>query len=100
MGIPFSVNTNRFDPYKAYRFLVYFGTSTTPVAAVSKISMLKRSSDVIEYKEGGNAIILKGLGRTKYEPITLERGVTYDTDFQDLGRRDPEAGQRRGDDTR
>ena len=44
---------------------------------------MKRSSDVIEYKEGGNAIILKGLGRTKYEPITLERGVTHDTDFED-----------------
>jgi phage tail-like protein len=77
----FPVNTGRFDPYKTYRFLVYFGTSTTPVAAVSKVTALKRSSDVIEYKEGGNAIILKGLGRTKYEPITLERGVTQDTDF-------------------
>ncbi len=83
MGKPFTVNTNRFDPYKAYRFLVYFGTSTSAVAAVSKVSSLKRSSDVIDYKEGGNPIILKGLGRTKYEPITLERGVTYDTDFQD-----------------
>ena len=83
MGKPFSVNINRFDPYKAYRFLVYFGTSTTPVAGVSKVSSLKRSSDVIEYKQGGDAITLKGLGRTKYEPITLERGVTYDSDFQD-----------------
>jgi phage tail-like protein len=82
MGKPFSVNTKRFDPYKTYRFLVYFGTSTTPVAGVSKVSGLKRSSDVIEYKEGGNAITLKGLGRTKYEPITLERGVTYDSDFE------------------
>jgi phage tail-like protein len=36
---------------------------------------------VIEYKEGGNPIILKGLGRTKYEPITLERGLTQDLDF-------------------
>jgi phage tail-like protein len=73
---------NRFDPYKAYRFLVYFGASTTPVAAVSKVGMLKRSSDVIDYKEGGNAIIRKGLGRTKYEPITLERGLTQDPTFQ------------------
>ena len=77
----FSVNTQRFDPYKSYRFLVYFGQSTTPVAAVSKITALKRTTDVIEYKEGGNNIILKGLGRTKYEPVTLERGVTYDSDF-------------------
>jgi phage tail-like protein len=81
MGKPFTVNINRFDPYKSYRFLVYFGTSTSPVAAISKVGGLKRSSDVIEYKEGGNAVILKGLGRTKYEPITLERGVTHDTDF-------------------
>jgi phage tail-like protein len=83
MGKPFTVNINRYDPYKSYRFLVYFGTSTSPVAAVSKVSGLKRSSDVIEYKEGGNAIILKGLGRTKYDPITLERGVTHDSDFSD-----------------
>jgi phage tail-like protein len=77
----FSVNTTRFDPYKSYRFQVFFGTSTTAVAAVSKITALKRTSDVIEYKEGGNPVILKGLGRMKYEPITLERGVTQDLDF-------------------
>ena len=77
----FTVNTSRFDPYKNYRFLVYFGTSTSPVAAVSKVTGLKRSSDVIDYKEGGNGIIRKGLGRTKYEPVTLERGVTHDTEF-------------------
>ena len=81
MGKPFTVNINRYDPYKTYRFLVYFGTSTSPVAAVSKVSALKRSSDAIEYKEGGSQIILKGLGRTKYEAITLERGVTEDMDF-------------------
>ncbi len=52
------------------------------MAAVSKVSGLKRTSDVIDYTEGGNAIILKGLGRMKYEPITLERGVTFDTDFE------------------
>jgi phage tail-like protein len=80
----FPVNPTRFDPYKSYRFLVYFTTSspTVPVAAVSKVTGLKRSSDVIEYKEGGNAIILKGLGRTKYEPITLERGITQDKTFE------------------
>jgi phage tail-like protein len=83
MSKPFSVNTRRFDPYKNYRFLVYFGDSTKPVAGVSKVGGLKRSSDVIDYKEGGNSIILKGLGRTKYEPITLERGVTHDKDFEE-----------------
>jgi phage tail-like protein len=78
----FPANINRFDPYKTYRFLVYFPKSTTPVAAVSKVTGLKRSSDVIEYKEAGNAVILKGLGRMKYEPVTLERGVTQDKDFE------------------
>jgi phage tail-like protein len=82
VSIIFPVNVHRFDPYKSYRFLVYFGTSTTPVAAVSKVTAIKRSSDVIEYKEGGNAVILKGLGRTKYEPVTMERGVTYNHDFE------------------
>ena len=78
----FPVNMNRYDPYKNYRFLVYFGEGTDPVAGVSKVSGLKRSSDVIDTKEGGNPVILKGLGRTKYEPITLERGVTHDDEFE------------------
>ncbi|MBK8460548.1 MAG: phage tail protein [Micropruina sp.] len=82
MPKPFSVNVSRFDPYKSYRFLVYFDTSTAPVAGVSKVSALKRSHDVVEYKEGGNAIIRKGIGRAKYEPITLERGVTHDDTFE------------------
>jgi phage tail-like protein len=79
----FPVNPGRFDPYKSYRFLVYFGASTSPVAGVSKVGALKQSADVIDYKEGGNAIIRKGLGRTKYDPITLERGLTQDTAFAD-----------------
>jgi phage tail-like protein len=82
MPKPFSVNVTRFDPYKSYRFLVYFDTSTSPVAGVSKVGSIKRSNDVVEYKEGGNAIIRKGLGRQKYEPITLERGVTHDDSFE------------------
>jgi phage tail-like protein len=82
MSKPFPANASRFDPYKNYRFVVYFGKSTTPVFGVSKVGGLKQSSDVIDYKEGGNAIILKGIGRTKYEPITLERGLTQDKDFE------------------
>lgn len=80
---PFSVNTNRYNPYSAYRFLVYFMPSTNSVAGVSKVGGLKRSSAPIEYKEGGNPIVLKGLGRTTYDAIQLERGVTYSTDFQE-----------------
>lgn len=83
MGSTFSVNIGRADPYKSYRFLVYFDPSTTPVAAVSKVTALKRMTDPIEYKEGGYDIIVKGKGRTKYEPVTLERGITFDSDFLD-----------------
>jgi len=83
MSKPFSVNTYRFDPYKNFRFLVYFGQSSKPVLGVSKITGFKRTSDVIEYKEGGNSIIRKGLGRTKYDPLMLERGVTHDSEFED-----------------
>jgi phage tail-like protein len=81
MGQIFPANLNRFSPYATYRFLVYFGKSTTPVAAVSKVGAIKRSSPPIEYKEGGNAIILKSLGRTTYDPIQLDRGITQDADF-------------------
>ncbi|MGO9152909.1 phage tail protein [Mycobacterium sp.] len=79
---PFSVNVSRFDPYKTYRFLVYFDTSTSPVAGVSKVTAIKRSADVIEHKVGGDNLIRKGLGRTKYEPITLEQGVTFEDSFE------------------
>ncbi|MBD0327661.1 MAG: phage tail protein [Pyrinomonadaceae bacterium] len=78
----FSVNLTRFSPYPNFRFLVYFGTSTTPVAAVQKVGGLKRKTDVISYKEGGNPIERKSMGRTTYDPITLDRGLTHDTDFE------------------
>jgi phage tail-like protein len=78
----FPANTNRFDPYKNYLARVYFEQSSTPVAGISKVGGLKRSSDAIEYKEAGNLLIRKGLGRTKYEAITLERGLTQDKDFE------------------
>lgn len=81
MGKPFTVNLTRSMPYPSNLFLIYFGTSTSPAALVSKITGMKRMTDVIEYKEGGNPIILKGPGRTKYDPITLERGISQDADF-------------------
>ena len=83
MGKPFDVNIERFDPYKTFRFLVFFGTATAPVAGISKVGGLKRSADVIEYKQGGDAIVRKGLGRSKYDAVTLERGVTHDPEFED-----------------
>ena len=83
MGKPFSVNINRFDPYKISAFLVYIGDSVTPVAGVSKVTGLRVISDPITYHLGGNRIPLVGIGRSRYEPITIERGLTHDKDFED-----------------
>jgi phage tail-like protein len=77
----FTKNPNRIDPYKNFKFRVKWGS--TYVAGVSKVTALKRTTEVIEYREGGdNSSPHKTPGRTKYEPITMERGVTHDTDFE------------------
>ena len=79
----FSVNALRFDPYKNFKFRVFWEGVNTPVAGISKVSALKRSTEVVEHREGGDPSSgRKSPGRTKYEPITLERGVTHDPDFE------------------
>jgi phage tail-like protein len=78
----FSVNPTRFDPYKNFKFRVKWDGRY--VAGVSKVSALKRSTEVIEHREGGDpSTMRKSPGRTSFEPITLERGVTHDTAFED-----------------
>jgi phage tail-like protein len=73
----------RFDPYKNFKFRVKFGNSSVYVAGVSKISALKRTTAMVEHREGGDpSTSYKSPGLTKYEAITLERGVTHDTDFE------------------
>jgi phage tail-like protein len=80
---PFSKQPLRHDPYKGHRFRVKFGTSTDYVAGVSKISSLKRTTEVVTHREGGDpSMSRKSPGRNNFEPITLERGVTHDTDFE------------------
>jgi phage tail-like protein len=79
--VQFSVNTNRFDPYKNFKFRVRWDGRY--VAGVSKVSALKRSTELVEHREGGNpSTSNKSPGRTKYDAITLERGVTHDTEFE------------------
>jgi phage tail-like protein len=79
----FSVNAERFDPYKNFKFRVFWENSTTPVAGISKVSALKRTTEVVEHREGGDpSSSRKSPGRTKYEAITLERGVTHDLEFE------------------
>ena len=77
----FSVNAQRFDPYKNFKFRVKWDGRY--VAGVSKVGALKRSTEVVEHREGGDpSSSRKSPGRTKYEAITLERGVTHDTEFE------------------
>ena len=74
---------DRFDPYKNFKFLLKFEGQTAPVAGLSKISSLKRTTEVVKHREGGDpSSSRKSPGRTEYEPITLERGVTHDKDFE------------------
>lgn len=81
----FTVNANgratRFDPYKNFKFIVRWDGK--PVAGVSKVSVLKRTTEVVKHREGGDpSTSRKSPGRTEYDAITLERGVTHDKEFE------------------
>jgi phage tail-like protein len=77
----FSVNAQRFDPYKNFKFRVKWDGRY--VAGVSKVGALKRTTEVVEHREGGDpSSVRKSPGQSKYEPITLERGVTHDLEFE------------------
>jgi phage tail-like protein len=77
----FSVNPQRFDPYKNFKFRVKW--EGRYVLGVSKVGALKRSSELVEHREGGDpSTTRKSPGRTKYEAINLERGVTHDVEFE------------------
>jgi phage tail-like protein len=77
----FTINPERFDPYKNFKFRVKIGTKY--VAGVSKVTSLKRTTDPVEHRSGGDpSTVRKSPGQTKYEAITLERGVTHDVEFE------------------
>ncbi len=77
----FSINPQRFDPYKNFKFRVKWDGRY--VAGVSKVSGLKRTTEVVKHREGGDpSTSRKSPGRTEYDAITLERGVTHDLEFQ------------------
>jgi len=77
----FSVNAHRFDPYKNFKFRVKWDGRY--VAGVSKIGALKRTTEMVEHREGGDpSTSRKSPGRSSFEAITLERGVTHDPEFE------------------
>jgi hypothetical protein len=77
----FSVNPKRFDPYKNFKFRIKWDGRY--VAGISKISGLRRTTEVIQPREGDDpSSSRKSPGRTEYDAITLERGVTHDPEFE------------------
>ena len=77
----FSVNTHRFDPYRNFKFRVKVDNQY--VAGLSKCSALKRTTEVTQWREAGDPSTSRQLpGKTKYEPVTLEAGLTHDLTFE------------------
>lgn len=76
-----TVGTQRTNPYSDFNFQIKWGTDY--VAGVSKISALRRTTEVIKHREGSDpSSSRKSPGRTEYEAITIERGVTLDVEFE------------------
>ena len=74
----------RLDPYKNFKFLLFFEGRPDPVAGISKISPLKRTTEVVSHRDGGDQSTPRHApGASKFEAITFERGVTHDPDFEE-----------------
>lgn len=77
----FTVNANRFDPYKNFKFRVKWDGRY--VAGVSKVGALKRTTEVVKHRSGGDpSSSRKSPGRSEFEAIMLHRGVTHDVEFE------------------
>jgi phage tail-like protein len=77
----FTVNAQRFDPYKNFKFRLKWDGQY--VAGVSKCSALKRTTEVVKHREGGDpSTSRKSPGRSDFDALTLERGVTHDLAFE------------------
>lgn len=77
----FSTKSRRLDAYRNFKFRVKWDGRY--VAGISKVSALTRKTEVTKHRSGGDpSTSFKSPGRTEYEPVTLERGVTHDSDFE------------------
>lgn len=81
----FSVNPHRRHPYGNRKFQVKWDGE--PVPGVTRVSGLVRRTDAIADRDGADpGVPLPTPGETRYDPITLERGVTHDDAFEDWAR--------------
>lgn len=77
----FPVNAHRFDPYRNFKFRIKIDGQY--VAGLSKCSALRKTTEMVEWRESGDPSHSRKLpGKTTYEAITLEQGVTHDTTFE------------------
>jgi phage tail-like protein len=77
-----NASTNRFDPFRNFRFKVKWDGQY--VAGLTKMGALKRTTEMVEFHEAGENITSRKLpGKTKYDAVSLEAGITYDTAFSD-----------------
>lgn len=78
----FTVNPLRYDPYRNFKFKVKI--DNVYVAGLSKCSALKKTTEMVEFREGGDPSTTHKLpGKTKYDAVTLTAGVTHDPTFED-----------------
>jgi phage tail-like protein len=78
----FSVNVKRYDPYRNFKFRIKWDGKY--VAGVSKVTALKKTTEVVEFRQGGDSsVVYKLPGKTKYEAITIEAGLTHDPTFEE-----------------
>jgi phage tail-like protein len=79
----FVSDTRKRDPYRNFNFRIVMGN--VEVAACRKISGLTGSVEVVKFRAGNNLTSIDELspGRARYEPITLESGLTTDKAFED-----------------
>jgi phage tail-like protein len=81
MANGFVVNAHRYDPYKNFKFQISWDGKV--VLGVSKVGALKRTTEVVKHRSGGeNSFDHKSPGRTSYEGISIERGMTHDPEFE------------------
>ena len=81
MAKGFVKNAKRVDPYKNFKFRLLWDDK--PVMGISKVGALKRTTEVVKHRDGGdNSTDHKSPGRTTYDAITVERGITHDPEFE------------------
>lgn len=71
------------DPFTGFKFRVIVATFSSDIG-FQKVSGLKESTEVVEYREGTDPITKRKLpGLTVYDPVTFTRGLSTSHDLLD-----------------